>query len=94
MWVVAEGVCMRSTDGGRLRLVEYRDYVADSVRRLFGSAADLQDRSRTRQGRLEIRAVLGERGIARDEAAERLRMHDADDLGLPVHIAWSRPLIR
>jgi type I restriction enzyme R subunit len=90
-WVTAEGFYLPDPDGGRLRLVEYREYLATEVRRLFRNPADLRARWSTLVGREEVREALDRRGISFDEAVERVGLTDADPLDLLVHVAWNVP---
>lgn len=92
-YVAAEGFYLPDPQSGRLRLVEYGDYLADEVRRLYPSAGALREAWRTRPGREEIVAALESRGISLNEAAERLQLDDLDALDLLVHVAWNGPTI-
>jgi type I restriction enzyme R subunit len=93
MWIVSEGVWQLDREGGRLRLVEYTDFVADEVRRLFAVADSLRATWRTAPGRSEVVDALAERGIDLDELAERTGVADADPLDLLVYLAWNEPLM-
>jgi type I restriction enzyme R subunit len=92
-YVAAEGFYLPDPQSGRLQLVEYSDYLADEVRRLYPSAGALREVWRTRPGREEIVAALETRGISLEEAAERLELGDLDALDLLVHVAWNGPTI-
>jgi type I restriction enzyme R subunit len=92
-YVAAEGFYLPDSESGRLVLVEYSDYLAGEVRRLYPSAGTLRDVWRTKQGREEIIAALASRGISLDEAAERLGLDDMDAVDLLVHVAWNGPTI-
>lgn len=89
--VTAEGFYFPDPEGGRLRLVEYADYVSHAVRRLFPHAADLRARWRSQDGRDEVIEALAARGIAFEEVAERTGLVDADPFDLLVHVAWNVP---
>ncbi len=93
VWVTAEGFYLPTADGSRLHLVEYRDYVATEVRRLFASPRVLRDRWRSQVGRREVIEALEGRGISFAEAAARTGLDDADPLDLLVHVAWNRPVV-
>jgi type I restriction enzyme, R subunit len=67
VWVVAEGYYVTDPSGGRLRLVEYADYVRDEVRRLFLSADDLRARWLTLEARDAVIEELARRGIVLEE---------------------------
>jgi type I restriction enzyme R subunit len=91
--VTAEGFYLPDSESGRLRLVEYRDYVASEVRGLFGTPADLGARWRSHVGRKEVIEALERRGISLEEAAERTGLNDADPLDLLVNVAWNAPVM-
>ena len=92
-YVAAEGFYLPDAQSGRLRLVEYSDYLVDGVRRLYPSARALRELWRTKHGRGEVTAVLASRGISLEEAAERLELGDMDAVDLLVHVAWNGPMI-
>ena len=92
-YVAAEGFYLPDPQSGRLRLVEYSDYLADEVRRLYQSPRELRDAWRTKHGREEVATALAGRGVSLDEAAERLELRDMDALDLLVHVAWNGPMI-
>jgi type I restriction enzyme R subunit len=89
VYLVAEGFYLPDPESGRLRLVDYADYIAGEVRRLFSSAFDLRARWRTQEGRDEVVKALDGRGIAFDEMAERSGLPEADPFDLLVHVAWN-----
>jgi len=72
VYLVAEGFYLPDVESGRLKLVEYADYVADEVRRLFASAPNLRSAWRSQEGRDGAVRALADRGIAFDEMAERV----------------------
>jgi type I restriction enzyme R subunit len=90
-WVTAEGFYLPDPDGGRLHLVEYREYLATAVRRLFRTPADLLARWHSHVGRQEVVDALASRGVSFEEAAQRTGLTDADPLDLLVHVAWNAP---
>ena len=92
-YVAAEGFYLPDPESGRLHLVEYSDYLASEVRRLYASAGELRDAWRTRAGREAIVEALESRGVSLQEAAERLQLLDMDELDLLVHIAWNGPTV-
>ena len=93
VYLVAEGFYLPDPESGRLVLVEYGEYVAGEVRRLFASASDLRAAWRTQQGRDEVVEALRGRGIAFEEIAERLGIPEADPFDLLVHVAWNAHVI-
>lgn len=92
VWVTAEAAYHLDPETHRLRLVEYRDFVAETVRTLFPNASDLRSRWRSRVGRQEVLAELAAHGIDPDDLAERTGLVDADAMDVLVHLAWNRPL--
>ncbi len=92
-WVTAEGFYLPNPAGAGLHLVEYREYVAAEVRRLFATPAALRDRWRSHVGRQEVIDALERRGISFEEAAQRTGLVDADPLDLLVHAAWNAPVM-
>lgn len=92
VYVVAEGFYVLDLESGRLRLVEYGEYVAGEVRRLFASPSDLRAAWRTQDGRDQVVKTLGEWGIEFERMAERLDLLEADPFDLLVHVAWSHPI--
>jgi type I restriction enzyme, R subunit len=92
VWVTAEWVRYLDPDTNRLRLVEYREFVADTVRTIFSEIDDLRTRWRKRTTRDEIVEALGAKGIDLDELSERTGLAEADPLDVLVHLAWNQPL--
>ncbi len=93
VYLVAEGFYLRDPDSGRYRLVEYRDFVAKQVRRLFGEPKDLRAHWHHRGGREDVARALERCGVSLEELAERTGMVEADPLDLLVHLAWNAPLV-
>jgi type I restriction enzyme R subunit len=93
VWITAEGFYVSDSESGRLRLVDYADYVSGHVRRLFASAGDLRGRWRDRDGRQQIEELFATRGISFEELAERLGHPEADPLDLLVFVAWNGPAV-
>lgn len=92
VWVTAEAIYHLNPNTERLHLVEYRDYVADTVRMLYPDAAGLRGQWANGEGRRGILDALSARGIDATELAERTGLIDADPLDLLVHVAWNQPL--
>ncbi len=89
VFLVAEGYYVLDPGSGKPRLVEYADYVADTVRLLFSGPSDLRGRWRTQQGRDEVVGALEERGIVFADLGERAGIPEADPFDLLVHLAWN-----
>jgi type I restriction enzyme R subunit len=90
--VTAEGIYHLDPETRRLRLVEYRDFVADTVRTLFPDPRSLRSRWASRVGRQDVIDALADHGIDVEEVTERTGLRDADPLDVLVHLAWSQPL--
>jgi type I restriction enzyme, R subunit len=93
VWVTAEGFYLPDSDSGKLKLVDYADYVAGYVRRLFASPTKLRQRWRNPDDRQQIEELLGAKGISFVELAERLGHSEADPLDLLVFVAWNGPVV-
>jgi len=92
VWVTAEAIYQLDPNTQRLRLVEYRDHVADSVRTLFPDPSQLRTQWRSRVGRHDVHDALSRRGIDLEELPDRAGLPDADGLDVLVHLAWNQPL--
>lgn len=93
VFLVAEGFYLPDPSSGKLRLVEYADYVADAVRRLSSDPADLRSRWRSQDGRDALIDELASRGISIEELLERTELTEADPLDVLVHVAWNEPAL-
>jgi type I restriction enzyme, R subunit len=91
-YVTAEAVYLLVEGGKSLQIVQYEEYVAAQVRRLYPAAGDLRARWRTADGRDEVLAALETRGITLPDLAERTGLTEADPFDLLVHVAWNGPL--
>src|SRR5581483_7328650 len=91
-YVTAEAVYLLVAGASTPQIVEYEDYVADQVRRLYPAANDLRSRWRTADGRDEVINALEVRGISLGELAERTGLADADPFDLLVYVAWNGSL--
>jgi type I restriction enzyme R subunit len=92
VWVVAEAIYYLDPATSRLRLVEYRDFVTDTVRSLFPSITELRSKWRQRVGRHDVFDLLESHGIDVEELAERTGLTQADPLDMLVYLAWNEPL--
>ena len=92
VWVTSEAIYQLDPETDRLRLVEYRDFVASVVRTLFPDPTNLRSRWVSRVGRQDVLDELAARGIDASELADRTGLVDADPLDLLVHLAWNQPL--
>lgn len=92
VWVTAEALYQLDPSTDRLRLIEYRDYVIDTVRTLFPHPAALRASWASDLGRQDVVEALAARGIDVAELAERSGFLEADPIDVLVHLAWSQPL--
>ena len=92
VWVTAEALYQLDPTTDRLRLIEYRDYVIDTVRTLFPDPTALRENWASGPGRHEVVEALASRGIEATELAERAGLGEADPLDVLVHLAWNQPL--
>ncbi len=92
VWVTAEAVYHLDPATERLRLVEYRDFVAETVRSLFPDANELRSKWASRVGRRDVLDALARHGIDAGELVARTGMADADPIDVLVHVAWNQPL--
>ncbi|MGI9016992.1 MAG: EcoAI/FtnUII family type I restriction enzme subunit R [Euzebya sp.] len=92
VWVTAEAIYHLDPQTDRLRLVEYRDFIADTVRTLFPASGDLRAKWAKRVGRRDVLDALESRGIDAAELTERTGLVDADPIDVLVHLAWNQPL--
>jgi type I restriction enzyme, R subunit len=90
--LTGESVFVLDRSTGKLRIVEYRDFAADQVRRLYSHVDDLRGRWRTANGRDEVLAQLDAAGIPVGDLSVRLGLPDADPFDLLVHVAWNGAL--
>ena len=92
VWVTAEASYHLDPDTHRLRLVEYRDFVTETVRSLFPAPTELRSRWANRVGRLDVLDALSSHGIDVADLLERTGLGDADPIDVLVHLAWNQPL--
>lgn len=89
--LTAEAFHVPDTATGRLRLVEYADYVGDRVRRLVPDRGELQRRWARRDLRQALEAELRQEGINVAELEERTGRPGADAFDLLIQAAWQVP---
>ncbi|QIK65625.1 DEAD/DEAH box helicase family protein [Nocardioides sp. HDW12B] len=92
VWVTAEATYQLDSETNRLRLVAYRDFVAETVRALFPEPTELHSLWMSRVGRKDVLEALMAHGIDADEMIDRTGLRDADPLDVLVHLAWNQPL--
>lgn len=92
VWVTAEAVYQLDPDTDRLHLVEYRDFVVDTVRAIFPDPKALRARWASAPGRADILDDLAAHGIDADELGARAGLPDADPIDVLIHLAWNQPL--
>lgn len=92
VWVTAEAAYHLDSETQRLRLVEYHDFVTETVRSLFPDPGVLRTRWARRPGREDVRNALEAHGIDADELVPRTSLTDADPIDALIHLAWNQPL--
>lgn len=92
VWVTAEAAYHLDPETQRLRLVEYRDFVTETVRSLFPDVSELRSRWSDRVTRQDVLGALERHGIDPGELLDRTGLTDADAIDVLVHLAWNQPL--
>ena len=92
VWVIGEATYHLDPETQRLRLVEYRDFVTETVRSLYPDPNELRAKWAERVGRREVLVALEAHGIDPDDLIERTGFTDADPIDALVHLAWNQPL--
>ncbi len=92
VWITAEASYHRDPGTLRLRLVEYRDFVTETVRSLFPDPNQLRSKWASRIGRQDVIEALVVHGIDPTELVERTGLTEADPLDVLVYLAWNEPL--
>jgi type I restriction enzyme, R subunit len=92
IWITAEAIYHLDPATERLRLVEYRDFVAETARSLFADPTDLRSKWATRLGRQDVLDALIAYGIDPADLIERTGLGHADPLDVLIHLAWNQPL--
>ncbi len=92
VWVIGEATYHLDPETQRLRLVEYQDFVTETVRLLYPDPNELRAKWAERLGRREVLVALEAHGIDPDDLIERTGFSDADPIDALVHLAWNQPL--
>lgn len=79
--------------GNQLRVIEYTDYTADTVRSLFPTPDELRNAWSLPDDRQEVIEKLADRGIDFGHLAEQVGKDDADPFDLLCHVAFNAPLL-
>ena len=79
-------------NGKQLRVVEYRDYTAETVRTLCPTAVEIQKAWADPHLRADLIEKLEERGIDFDKLTDVTKQPDADPFDLLCHVAFNAPL--
>jgi type I restriction enzyme R subunit len=90
--IAAHLVYELDADGKRLQVKRFTEYTAESVRRMYPSAAELRSKWSAPDERAAIIAALEERGISFEELAEVAKQPDADPFDLLCNVAYSAPI--
>lgn len=91
VYVSAEAFYVADARSGRLRMIEYRQYVRDRMLGLDLSENELRTRWARTRSRTELTELLRRQGIEVRELAERLGDPTADPLDLLLNLAWQLP---
>ena len=92
VWILAEGIFCLDPSTRKPRLVEYRSFVADAVRALVPTPAELRARWGDAGTRQAVIDALAAWRISLADAMDQTGLHDADPLDLLMHLAWNEPL--
>lgn len=90
--IAAHLVYELDAEGKQLRVLQYTEYAAEKVRRLFVNGADFRKRWAHPTERRKILAMFEERGISFTTLAEQLRQPEADPIDLLCHLAFDAPI--
>ena len=90
--LVGESYSVPRTVDGRLRLLEYGEYVGDQVRRLFPSPEGLMQQWSAGPTRQQVAALLDEHDIDAERLAASAGMPGADPVDVLRHLAWDLPV--
>jgi len=78
--------------GKQLRVIQYTDYAAETIRHMYTSASELRSHWSSAEERSEVIVALEQHGIGFDQLAENSKQPDADPFDLLCHVAYSAPL--
>jgi type I restriction enzyme, R subunit len=90
--IVHELVYQLDAYGKRLNVIEYADYTADTVRKLYPTAARFREVWSDPQLREDILQALADRGIEFEHLADMTHHPEADPFDLLCHLAYDAPL--
>lgn len=90
--IAHEVVSELDAEGKKLRVVSYTEYIAEKVRTLFASAAELRRQWADAYRRQEIIEQLEQRGIDFEALAKATAQPSADPFDLLCHVAFNAPL--
>jgi type I restriction enzyme R subunit len=90
--IVAHLVYELDADGKKLRVIEFSEYAAKSVRAIATNAAELRKLWASPDKRAELIKSLEDSGIDFDHLAEVLKQPEADRFDLLCYIAFSAPI--
>jgi type I restriction enzyme R subunit len=90
--IAAHLVYELDAEGKQLRVVQYTQYAAERVRRLFVNGAEFRKRWANPAMRREVLEMLEERGISFAALAEQMHQPDADPIDLLCHLAFDGPI--
>jgi type I restriction enzyme R subunit len=90
--IVANVVYELDPEGNRLRVMNYSQYAADAIQKMYSTAAVLQRHWSNAQERAAVIRALEERGISLASLREALNQPEADPFDLICHVAFQSPI--
>lgn len=90
--ITAQMVYELDPDGNQLRVIRFTDYMAEKVRSMYTSAAQLRSAWSDAEQRTAIIEALEERGIDFNKLIKATDQPEADPFDLLCHIAYDAPL--
>jgi len=93
VYIIGEQAFELDAEENVLRTVQFTDYVAEHVRRLYPDADHLRSLWPLADQRLEILSQLEQRGIDPKHLAQVTHQENADPLDLLLHVAFQAPLV-
>lgn len=90
--IVANVVYELDPNGNRLRSVSYTQYAANTVQRMYTTAAALRQQWADAAQRAAVIAALEEKGVSFEYLGELLNQPEADPFDLVCHVAFQSPI--
>jgi type I restriction enzyme R subunit len=90
--IVANLVYELDPEGNRLRVMNYSQYAADAIQKMYSTAAVLQKQWSNAQERAAVIQALEQRGVSLESLREALNQPEADPFDLICHLAFQSPI--